>query len=367
MLLLLTATVAVRFPSAVLDRQPLDDERVYLRAFELLASGESPYFGAYHYPPAFAYLGAAMVAALGPQSTLWILRAANLLGLAVVLWCAGAWLSPRQGVMAGVLMVLLSPAVALGVRWGNLSFLIGALVLVPLFMLERARPCARCRTQLSSAAILAASLVLKPVAAIVPAALIGGAHTELGARRRYWLAAAATVGLTAAILLLLPLLSEFLQRDQPAGAIGRSSSLTRLLYCLGLDLHPLAVLSIVAAPTVLLAHRLTVGPGVFLSWTLSVSLLATPIVWSHTLLLTLPTQLLALRVALERRTDPWTMRRPPVSELLLVLVSILAIQMSEGVGAIDDQPGVLQALVIAVPCFSPLALSIYLTTVRPEE
>ena len=88
-ILSLSFLAAVRYWPMVSAGAPHADEAVYLRAFEDVAGGRSPYYAAelgYYYPPPFAYFGGLALEAFGQPAALVAMRTANLLGLGVCLW-----------------------------------------------------------------------------------------------------------------------------------------------------------------------------------------------------------------------------------------------------------------------------------------
>ena len=93
----LSLLTAVRYWPMVTTPVPGADERVYLRAFEDLAEGRTPYYPAgddldYFYPPAFANVGGVALQATNSTTMLVVMRAANLLGLGICLWYSGLFL-----------------------------------------------------------------------------------------------------------------------------------------------------------------------------------------------------------------------------------------------------------------------------------
>jgi hypothetical protein len=91
------------------------------------------------------------------------------------------------------------------------------------------------------------------------------------------------------------------------------------------------------------------------------AVLAVPIIWSHTLLLTLPLQVLALTRAVARRreilaeTNLW--RR---YESTFVILAVAALQLTEGAGAVDDQAVGFQLVVLSGAYLAAPALMAYI-------
>jgi hypothetical protein len=347
------------------------DESVYFRAFDLVARGKSPYYGHFYYAPIFAYLGARLQAAVGFRATLIGLRMLNLVGLATLVWCAFAWSRMRTSTKLSLAaaFVWFAPAVALTLRWGNLSPIASALIVVALILLERSSlpandsaPLLGPSRAITAATSLAVSILIKPIAAVVPF-LIAGARR--GETRRSARASLITAGLALAVaatgFLAMPFFAEFLAARSDPGAIGRSTSLQRVIYCFGLRPPPLVVLVVVLALAIFVARRACVmDSGTFIAFVTATALLATPIVWSHTLLLTLPAQVMAIERA-------WVRRQPATVswyELPLVVLACSAIQFSEGVGGLESQPLPVQGIVVTITCLAPAALFLYLMTTQ---
>jgi hypothetical protein len=139
-------------------------------------------------------------------------------------------------------------------------------------------------------------------------------------------------------------------------APGHTVSLWRLLYCLGIETTPLVLLVLavaVSAPLLWLRPRTTAELAVLAG---TAAIYASPLVWTHTLALTLPGQVLAL----ERATRAWRAASPASTErgrALLALIVLgalaLAIQGSEALVAINDRPLLVQALYLAPPVVAP--------------
>ena len=102
------------------------------------------------------------------------------------------------------------------------------------------------------------------------------------------------------------------------------------------------------------------------------AVLAVPVIWSHTLLLTLPLQVLALRRAATRRrglpgADPGSNVSAWLRyEGVFVVLAVLALQLTEGAGAIDDQSLWLQLPVLVVMMLAGPALMAYVLATRSE-
>ncbi len=332
------------------------DEQYYLKAIDWVLQGESPYRQPhYFYPPAFAVAGAAVVERFGAPAFLALLRSANLLALAGLVWCSCAWVagtwSRRLIWAAGCLC--LAPGAHLGVSSGNVSFLVIALILAGL-LAWRPHP------WLSGAA-LGTAAAIKPLSPVVIAALF--AHRD-GRQPRL----AATVGLVLSAVLLLgfPHFGEMLELASGESRNLRTVSLHRLLWVLGFEIGAGWVAAAVAALTVFAVRRRPLGATHFLCLASAAVTLATPMMWNHTLLVALPIQVLALALAVRRsvgsrrRPTAVTGRQRRRYELMLVILGVAAIQLCDGVGGVETLAPWVQAAALAPPSLAPAALAAYI-------
>lgn len=348
---LVAALLALRFAGEIFAIGPIQDEEVYVAAFEQVQQGLSPYsVPQFYYLPPFAAGGAMVADQAGMEATLALLRAANLLAAAGLIWLAtGCWrLSFIRRVGVAAIYGVLAPGVDLALAWGNLSPL--ALILwISAFLLWSRRP-------ILAGACYALAMLVKPVAAI-GIGLLALHRPESSEARPIWrqpqlLAGATTAVLLLAALLASPYLREFFGLAAGVPSAARSASLHRLLYCFGIEISALLLMAVVFAVALILLRRRQRGPAGLYAFAAIAALLATPLVWSHTLLLVLPLQSAALAVASNRRDRV---------ELLLVATAVLAIQMSNGLGGGETWPLALQGLFVLLPCFAPLGLGLYLT------
>lgn len=347
---LVAALLALRFAAELFSAGPIQDEEVYAAAFEQVRAGRSPYsVPQFYYLPPFALAGGFAVEKLGMPTALALLRTANMLAVAGLIWLAtGCW---RLGFVRRVVLAAtygaLAPAVDLAIAWGNLSPL--ALILwLSAFLLFRRRP-------ILAGAGYALAMLVKPVAAI-GIGLLALHRPEPSEARPIWrrpqfLAGATTSALLLAALLPSPHLREFFGLSAGIPSAARSASLHRLLYCFGIEISALLLMVVVFFAALILLRRRKRGPAELYAFAAIAALLATPLVWSHTLLLVLPLQSAALALASKRRDRV---------ELLLVATAVLAIQMSNGLGGAETWPLAVQGLFVLLPCFAPLGLGIYL-------
>lgn len=351
-LAVVTAVLVVRFHAAVLSPVPVEDERVYFGAFEKAAQGESPYGGFYFYTPTFALAGAWSVEHFGEAAVLAAMRTANLLGMAWIAWLSGAWLpwTWRRRLLAASAYVAVAPAVRLGAAWGNLSLLVVGLLLAALLVWPR-RPVA-------AGLLLAASLVIKPLGPVVAVAL--AAHRPANGGRRHLVAGFLGLALAAALVLPMPWLQDMLAfGGKPEN--GRNVALQHLLYCFGLRLGTVMVAAAVAVATLVAGRRRRWPRESLLGFAGVAGVLALPVVWSHTLLLVLPLEVMALTVAFARRAAPGAgtsaLRR---YEAAFVVLAVLAVQLCEGLGGIETWPLLVQGVATLLPALAPAALLGYL-------
>lgn len=345
--------LALRFAGEVFAPGPIQDEEVYVAAFARVAAGDSPYRDLpFYYLPPFAVFGAWLESQIGTAGSLIFFRATNVLAMAALLWLASLpfSLTFAQRCFWVSLFGSLAPAVDLALAWGNLSPLAIAFWLAA-FLLWSKNP-------LLAGTSLALAMLVKPIAPI--AVVLLGLHRPPDAplSRRALLAAGMAGTLLVAALAFSPFLQDFLALSGGVPAAGRSASLHHLLHCFGIDLSALALLlTVLLAATLLLRHQPR-APAELYAIAAVAGLLATPIVWNHTLLLTLPLQTSALALAWQRCGS---IRRP---EMMLVATAVLAIQLSNGLGGIETWPLPIQGLFVALPCFAPLGLLLYLKSRR---
>ncbi|MFQ5528106.1 MAG: hypothetical protein ACE5GX_17850 [Thermoanaerobaculia bacterium] len=351
--------------------EPLIDETTYLGAFRALAEGLSPYdVPGYHYTPFFAWSGGAIWSQWGEVGALAALRSTSLIGLAVAVWCATAWLAASWlgRLAAAVAYVALAPAVHAGFCMGNISFSVLGLILPGLIFWSRPR---LATGAIPSGLALGASVATKPIAPLALVSLVchRPAPGSAGAcSRRHWVAGILG-GVTALALLgpMIPKIGEMTDQPIEALAYSRSFSLTRILDLIGIELTPPVVVLIGAVALVLLLRLGPLDRSRLVAVAVTASVLATPIVWNHTLVLTLPLQVMALSLALVRWRERTRGDRKRAYEYCFVVLGALAIQFCEGFGAVDTFPPVPQAAFLSVPYVAPAALLAYLLVLGSDR
>ncbi len=380
-LALIALVAAVRWRHCVLSGYALIDEETYLGAFRTMAEGSSPYdVGGYLYTPFFAWVGAQLIARLGEFATLGVLRLSSLAGLAVAVWCSSAWLAvswPTRVALA-VAFVAVAPAVGAGLCTGNISFAVIGVILLALIRWSRR---SALLGAVPSGLALGATVAAKPLAPLALVALffhrrpneaenerVGDSgdsdrHHRLGGQVEGRLAG--LVGGLTAVALLAPMLSRLGEMSaQPIHQLSyaRSFSLQRLLSLAGMKVNALAIVLVGALALVILVRVLPLDRSRLLAVAVTASVLVTPVVWNHTLVLTLPVQVMALAVAVDRwrwRPVPATAPRRRTYEIAFVALGALAIQLSEGIGAVDELSRAAQLAFISLPCFAPALLCAY--------
>jgi hypothetical protein len=334
----------------------LVDEVSYFRAADLIQQDRSPFEEpSYLYPPPLAIGLAAIENRLGPQPTRLLLRHLDL-----ALGCLGVWIalrllpwSWRSLFPLALVYLCFAPPFATDVVRGNLSASATGLTMLALALPLRAPSSA------VGGALLGAGLVIKPMALLVPEALL--LHGVRPARSRERLAALLTGGLSVVTVLLLLLIGRELLPALLTQAGGlpdaaRVTSLHRLLWRLGLPLPTGAVVTLCAAavaPLVWYCRRRPAARGA-VPIALAGSLLALPVTWPHSYLLALPLQTATLALWLDRR-------RRGVAHVweLLVLALGASLLFSDGLGAIEH-PAWLNLTLTAMPTLAPAALAAYL-------
>ena len=350
----LAAVILARWWPYVTSSAALGDESIYLQAFQAVANGHEPdRASGFYYPGTFAALGGWLVQFLGRTGTLALLRASSVLGLAVTIWISAClWSAPwswRLGLSSVFLSI--SPAVYYGIETGNISFAVAGAILLALTCWSI--------SPVLSGVLLGGSTAIKPLAPLAILALVS--HRPVPSSRRQLLAGFIGGTLGLAFLSMNP---GYLATS--SGAVDRlpfirSISLNRVLVLLGFDVSPVLIAAILGVLIVLVARWFPMPRRTVLCFGGLAAVLAVPIIWSHTLLLTLPLQVLALTRAVARRreilaeTNLW--RR---YESTFVILAVAALQLTEGAGAVDDQAVGFQLVVLSGAYLAAPALMAYI-------
>lgn len=330
----------------------VNDEISYARGARLAAEGRSPYSrGGYLYPPGPAVIGGAAIERFGLVPTLRAVRLLNQLGLVVVAWVAVSLLPLGLGGrwLAAAAILCLSPSVRFGVAFGNLSLAVGGCIVLALALWTRRPP--------AGGGLFGISLAVKPLA---PGALaVVAFHRGPSSARRRAVVVAVAAATAAACILPFPWVGDML-RFASAGVepLGRSASLHRIVFLLGWTRWTAALSLVLLVPIIWLARWRELGTDEVTALALAATVTLTPVVWSHTLVLTLPLQTLAI-------TRLWARRKQRVGthpgyEAALVALGVAALQLAEGATGIDDRPVPLQIVAALPPALAPMALAVYL-------
>ncbi len=282
------------------------DEGFYIRAFQAVQQGRSPYslFG-YLYPPPLAYLGSTALSFLGYQATLSILRLLNLL--------AGFWivrlalqpfqLRPLPLLFVSLAAIALLPPVAHGLEVNNLSVLTAALGIAAL----------RCwaASPWRAASLLATSLLIKPIFAVAWLLLLFYSHAH--ARKTALLSAAFCATCLASVGWEIPaMLHQMAHNTMQHTQLLLSWRNLCLLFGLSLPGWSIALFwSGVGIFWLRLRHP---NPAQLESIAILLSLYSLPLVWDHTLTTILPMMMAVCAYWLHQRpvisTSPTTPATP---------------------------------------------------------
>jgi len=206
------------------------------------------------------------------------------------------------------------------------------------------------------------SVALKPVAPAALGCLLFARHDF--AKRRNVVAAGFAIFVAATLVLGFPGLDALLARVGSRHVLD-TVSLHRFPGLLGLDVNLLWVSAFVIGLALVVVLRGPLGRGRFLCLATVTTIAATPLVRSHTLVVLLPLEVLALTVAFRR----WSGARAGVSpgrfarswmEPALVLLAVASLQFSSGAGTIHGQGFFLELAGGGAPALAPIALLIYL-------
>lgn len=333
---------------------PLNDEMTYFRAASSLARGGSPYQPGYLYPALPAILSAFAIRHLSVGGWTLSLRFLNDVGAAVMTWLAVCWLPWQwwKRTLLGAAIVVLSPAVHFAIFTANMSLLTGGLVAVALLVWPR--------LPLLSGTLLGISVGLKPFAPGAIAVL--GLHRSRPDRhRRAWLSAGVATLVGAALLFGLPDSTQFLRlhinRIDP---MLRTVSVHRLAHLLGWGHHLFLLSAGLLLVALWLVRRRRLNVGELYGAAVATALATTPIVWAHTMIITLPLQVLAVQRAVVRLRDgSEAVARRRRYELVFVVLACAALQFAEGASAVYRTAFLWQALAVLPPTLAPAGLTAY--------
>ncbi len=208
--------------------------------------------------------------------------------------------------------------------------------------------------------LLGLSTVTKPIAPVGLATL--AAHRPSPGGRSHLLAAGTGIAIAGALTLASPFLTDYLELDGNPNVwpLSRSTSLYRWLHLMGLPLPPVALVLLVALVTAWLARRGPISPRQLYILAIAGMTLATPALWSHTLLLTLPLQIMALAKAGTRLRYHNSSGARFRYELVFVILAMAALTFVDGIGGgLETASAPIQVVALAIPVWAPVGLSIY--------
>ncbi len=357
----LSLTILLRFYPAVTSTAPLGDEMAQEKAFLEVTAGLSPYLdGNYVYPPSLLRIGA-VLRQLPLPSPYIPLRGASILGLAILVWYSTGRLDwrPWRRFGAAALYVGLAPGVRQGIEFGNLSFAVGGCILVALLVWLR--------SPVGSGLLLGASLLLKPLA---PAALVAlfchrphrppPPRPPLPGGHRHHLAVVVAALAAALALLADPEFGAFLRHGSDAWVLERTVSLHRFLALAGLREGASVLSLLLLAGIAAVARARVTDRDSLLAVALAGCVMVPPVVWNHTLVLTLPLQAMAIALARQRyRAAAAVERRWRGWEATGIALAVTALTFAEGATGIDDRAVALQIFATLPPALAPLILAVY--------
>lgn len=359
----LVGLLAVQTGPAIWSASTSIDEATYERAFAAVADGRSPYqTPGYYYPAAFAYLGAFFTRELGAEGARLLFRWLSLGGSALTCWLAAAWWwSARSSVrwrvterlLVALVLLLAAPGVSAGLSTGNFSLTASSWINTGLHFAYS--------WPLLAGAILGASLLTKPLAAIAVPILAGAALAPRAGRK----VAPATVVIAGAIAVggwfLLPYFGEMLALEIHAGALGGTISLLRVAHLLDLEFRQVYLLALLAPLALLAGFRYATDRVALIAVSLALVMFSSPAIWPYTATVFFPVPVMALSVARSRYA---TRASGPAAaggeklELVLVAALAIAVLFLNG-GAFDLLPRGAQLVLLLAQLAAPLLLAGY--------
>jgi Glycosyltransferase family 87 len=335
------------------------DEGFYVGAIEHVLAGESPYrHGGFFYPPSFALFSAWLVETIGLWPTLGGLRLLNLFGGTLTCWLALAfWQAGFFGRWVGAALLLIyAPGISLALVSGNLSLIIVGAILLALLLWQR-RP-------FLAGTLLALSTALKPLAPPLFLLLTIFRTDDAAVRRRALLTVAfgGTILLTFFLMTPTALWLEFVRLGRDTVAMSRTISTTRVLQILNVPTNILVSAAIVLPLILWLARRRALDPFRFFCLATCAIVLMAPMLWNHSLLLTLPLQVAATQVARSRVSlaPDRVERRLRIYSLLLVLGAAASQHFCDGADGTTGGPFLLELAGFGLPLLAPIGLALYL-------
>ena len=365
-LAILVLVLGLRWPDAFHSGGWRGDERIYSEAFERTSRGESPYDGLdgeYIYPPSFAVAGAWGIEVFGLDHTLALFRAANFLGAVTMVWLALGWWPAPWGkrLTTAVFLAVLSPGIAFGLEFGNVSLAVGGTVVAGLSLWPK--------WPWTSGLLLGFGNLLKPLA--VAALAVLPLHRPLPAWGDLWaphrIAGGLGLGLSAMVL-GTPFFQEFLGLGAGRPWSGHNVSIHRVLWSFHLSVSALVFVAGMLAVSILWVRNRPRAPHELLVLGVTTTLWTVPLVWTHTLLITLPLQVLALLRAADRARHPpaeGLARRLRFYEVFVVVCLAASVHLCGAVEVLPHHLRILRGLTALVPAVAPFLLALYVLR-QPE-
>ncbi len=364
--LALTLVAMLRWFSWVAYLEPLNDEMVYFGAFRLAAEGLSP-FGqqGYLYPPVLALAGGWGLQEFGEVAVIAIVRVANVVGLATITWCSFAWLNWKwtTRLIVGAVFLSISPQVRFSMLFGNLSLAVAGLIILGLLVWHRSPLLAGC--------LLGVSVAIKQVAPVAIALLF--LHRPIRGGHRHQMAGLAGAAIVASLVLSFPYFGE-IPTLGIEDRLARTVSIHRFAHLLGLRYSTVWLSALVAIVVAFAVRRRKMSQTHFLLFAIASALMATPLVWSHTLIVALPLEVIGLQVAWSRYKQGrqrWLAEpSQPANfriESIFVVLAVVGIQFSEGASGIYDRSFLLQFLGTIPPALGPIGLCGYVLVATDSQ
>lgn len=363
-LAVLVAVLALRAAPILRSDTPNVDEATYERAFAAISEGRSPYQDRlYYYPPAFAFLGSHLTGELGVDGARLLFRCLNLGGAALTCWLAAAWWWSSSGtrrarvierLLLALVLMLAAPGVGSGLATGNFSLTVSSWINLALHSAHS--------WPLLGGALLAASLLTKPLAAIALPVLAGAALASRLGRQIAPVTVLVAGGLAAGGALLLPYFHEMLAVDLHAGALDGTISLLRIARLVGWELRPIFLLILLAPLAFLAGRRYAKDRVALICVTLALVMFSSPAIWPYTATVFFPVPVMALTLARWRQN---ARRSGPVAaggaklELPLVAALAIAVLFLNG-GAFDRLAPAQQIVLLLAQLAAPVLLAAYL-------
>lgn len=332
---------------AVCATSELGDETAIACAVRAVADHRSPYeCERFLYPPFIANAGAALNRWLELHDILTGLRILNVLGAVFLVWliaqhcCRRIW---ERVAVAGTLLIL-SSNVKESIAMGNPSALVAALGVAALIYWPR--------NSWLSGVLLGTSLAIKPLFVLVPLGLVVHRSREPFSKRA--MVIFACIG-TIAILLPPPWDWVFEMLHQPFEHLNavHNLSLHRALFTLGVHLPVLATTAIICSLMVFVLNSRLWHPFDFLLLSTTASLLAIPVVWSHTLLMGFPVLGATIRKAREALKKG---RRGERVIAVAMLATCIWYVQSDTFGDVAELLGPIKGAVLLIAALIPAVL-----------